>query len=824
MICKMLSSSCLAAIAFVCAAQPAMAADETEPLTAWDDSRTVNDTDMVTTGVARGRDRLDSATSTSSIREGEINKIAPRSMAELFRNIPGIRVEASGGDNFNNYTVRGLPLVGGGAKYIQIQEDGLPVMEFGDFQAVTPDLLTRIDLNLGQVESIRGGSSSTFASNAPGGVINLISKTGEVEGGSVMETIGLDYETYRTDFDYGGRLSDTWRFHIGGFYRSGEGARATGVNTYDGGQLKLNITKQFAGGFIRFYGKYLDDRTPSYRSSPVLISGTNEKPVFEDLPGFSASGDSLISPYITTIIGLNPDGNLEVGSQRDSNRIRSRAAGLEAQFEISEFSIAERFRYTKTDGTANSQFPVFAGPTAVAAAAFGIPGAALTYATGPRTGQAVTAPYLAVVAAVRNRLNDVGSYTNDLRISRVWKIGEGNLTTTAGLYKARQSLDVYLFGDTQLQDIVGEGGSSLVNASVGGVPVTTAGNLLFSLPGNSGSQNHLDVDYDIVAPYGSFNYHEGPIAVGGSVRYDFGKVNGTISNSVGTADLKSVDVNGDGVISPAERSVAFIPPTRVYPVNYDYGYLSYSIGVNFRVSEPFAIFARYSRGARAGADKLLFTPAISTTDGSLVSKSAGHDPVRQAEVGLKFRRNGLAVNVTGFYATVDETNSQINTDAAGNTRLQSVSRSYKAYGAEFEASVRHGPLSLTAGATLAKAEITGAETPGLVGNTPRHQSSLLFQLTPQYDTDRFTIGANIVGTTSSYAQDVNLLRLPGYTTVGAFLQYRPVERVELSLNASNLFDTRAITETLGASVPSTGVGLAQTLYGRTVSTSARFFF
>lgn len=822
MTCKMLSSSCLTAIAFACAAAPAMAADKPEPLTAWEDSRTVNDSDMVTTGVARGRDRLDSATSTSSIREGEINKIAPRSMAELFRNIPGIRVEASGGENFNNYTVRGLPLVGGGAKYIQIQEDGLPVMEFGDFQAITPDLLTRIDLNLGQVESIRGGSSSTFASNAPGGVINLISKTGEVEGGSVMATVGLDYETYRTDFDYGGRLSDTWRFHIGGFYRSGEGGRATGRNSYDGGQVKLNLTKQFDGGFIRFYGKYLDDRSPSYRYSPILISGTNASPVFKDLPGYSASGDSVMSPYINTIIGLNPNGNLERETQ--GNRIRSAAAGLEAQFEISDFNITERFRFTKTSGTANSQFPVFAGPTAVATAAFGIPGASLTYATGPRSGQAVTAPYLAVVAAVRNRLNDVGSYTNDLRISRVWKVGDGNLTTTAGLYKARQSLDVYLFGDTQIQDIVGDGGSSLVNATIGGVPVTTAGNLLFSLPGNSGSQNNLDVDYDIVAPYGSFNYHEGAIAVGGSLRYDFGKVNGTIANSVGTADLRSFDVNGDGVISPAERSVAFIPSTRVYPVNYDYGYLSYSVGVNFRVSEPFAIFARYSRGARAGADKLLFTPAISTTDGSLVSKPAGHDPVRQAEVGLKFRRDGLSVNITGFYATVDETNSQINQDAAGNSRLQSVSRSYKAYGAEFEASLRRGPFSLTAGATLAKAEITAAETPAIVGNTPRHQPTLLFQVTPQYDVDRFTIGANIVGTTSSYAQDVNQLRLPGYTTVGAFLQYRPVDRVELSLNASNLFDTRAITETLGASVPATGVGLAQTLYGRTVSTSARFFF
>ena len=40
------------------------------------------------------------------------------------------------------------------------------------------------------IETIRGGSASTFASNSPGGVINLISKTGEVEGGAAQFTEG----------------------------------------------------------------------------------------------------------------------------------------------------------------------------------------------------------------------------------------------------------------------------------------------------------------------------------------------------------------------------------------------------------------------------------------------------------------------------------------------------------------------------------------------------------------------------------------------------------------------------------------------------------
>jgi hypothetical protein len=60
------------------------------------------------------------------------------------------------------------------------------------------------------------------------------------------------------------KISDTLRFNIGGFYRVGEGPRETGFNAYKGGQVKLNVTKEFDGGYIRIYGKYLDDHTPAY--------------------------------------------------------------------------------------------------------------------------------------------------------------------------------------------------------------------------------------------------------------------------------------------------------------------------------------------------------------------------------------------------------------------------------------------------------------------------------------------------------------------------------------------------------------------------------
>ena len=56
---------------------------------------------------------------------------------------------------------------------MQFQEDGLPVLEFGDIQFAGIDQFLRADLTLSQVQAIRGGSASTFASNSPGGLINV---------------------------------------------------------------------------------------------------------------------------------------------------------------------------------------------------------------------------------------------------------------------------------------------------------------------------------------------------------------------------------------------------------------------------------------------------------------------------------------------------------------------------------------------------------------------------------------------------------------------------------------------------------------------------
>ena len=129
---------------------------------------------IVVTGTSGpGQTVMASSVSVSSLSADQIEVTTPRSSAEAFRSIPGIRSESSGGEGNANIAVRGLPVAAGGAKFLQIQEDGLPLLQFGDIAFGNADIFLRLDSTMSSIESIRGGSASTLATNSPGGIINI---------------------------------------------------------------------------------------------------------------------------------------------------------------------------------------------------------------------------------------------------------------------------------------------------------------------------------------------------------------------------------------------------------------------------------------------------------------------------------------------------------------------------------------------------------------------------------------------------------------------------------------------------------------------------
>ena len=111
----------------------------------------------------------------------------------------------------------------------------------------------------------------------------------------------------------------------------------------------------------------------------------------------------------------------------------------------------------------------------------------MRYASGPNIGQAITNSLglngnslLARVVVFDTKLNSLDIVTNDLRASRVYDIGKGELTTTAGFYKSRQTIDTDWLWTSKLMDVRGDGRAALVDVvDAAGVPQTQNGYYAF---------------------------------------------------------------------------------------------------------------------------------------------------------------------------------------------------------------------------------------------------------------------------------------------------------------------------------------------------------
>ncbi len=772
---------------------------------------------IVVTGTSNAQTKLKSSISVSTVGIDQIAESAPRSTAEIFRNIPGIRSESTGGDGNANIAVRGLPVAAGGAKFLLLQEDGLPVMEFGDIAFGNADIFLRADYSIDRIEAVRGGSASTFASNSPGGIINFISNNGEYAGGSVGLTLGADYSNSRVDFGYGGPLNDTWRFHMAGFYRRGDGVRDAGYTAEKGGQIKANLTREFDNGYMRIYLKKLNDRAIAYLPVPTRASGSNGNPDLGPIEGFDPSQDTLQSRNFLTDIGLDGSNARRSTNIADGMRPDSTAIGYESEWRFDNgWKFNGKTRYADTDGRFVGQFPAQIDTAIAIAESIGGPGASLRYSNGNNAGQAYTGTTVRT-HLFNTEISDFGNFASDLRLTKTFELSnDGSADVAFGYYRSRQNIDMDWVWNSYLQDLRGGGDSALLNViDAAGNNLSDNGLYAYGVPfwGNCCTRSY-NTKYEIGAPYLSFTMSLDRWDFDASVRRDDGDAEGNYAASVQVAN---VDVNGDGVISAPEQDVSQINNAAISPVDYDWGYTSYSVGANYLFTDDLAGFARISRGGRANADRLLF--GVVQPDGSVRAEDAV-DLVDQVEVGVKWRYEGFNFFVTAFRAETEEQNFEA-------TSQRFLDRTYEATGIEIEAAYRIGGFSINGGLTWTDAEISRDEiSPANVGNIPRRQADWLYQLTPSYAGERYTIGLNIIGTTDSFAQDNNDLVMPGFTQANLFADYYFTDQLTLSLSVNNLFDEFGITEAEeGSIIPNTtNIIRARSIPGRTSAIVARYTF
>ena len=242
---------------------------------------------VVVTGTETPRTKLETTNATTVLSRADITMAAPRSTTEALRYVPGFtRVESSGGEVNENYTMRGIL----GVEYVMFLEDGLPVFPTMHTFFMNADNLFRMDANVDHVEVVRGAGSALFGSNTPGAIINLINKSGGPQISGMMEATGGTSGLARYDFDVNGPIGDDWRFNVGGYYRYDRGVRYPGFPATEGGQFKGSLTRNFSNGYFRTSLKVIDDRNQFILDLPFMYPDSTNLTNYERVPGFSTTG------------------------------------------------------------------------------------------------------------------------------------------------------------------------------------------------------------------------------------------------------------------------------------------------------------------------------------------------------------------------------------------------------------------------------------------------------------------------------------------------------------------------------------------------------
>ncbi|MEL6568254.1 MAG: TonB-dependent receptor [Pseudomonadota bacterium] len=743
---------------------------------------------VIVTGVARQTTIFDSSASVSALGEDEIANLAPRSVNELFRAIPGVKSEDTGGDANANIKVRGLPIASGGARYLSLQENGFPTLLVGDVAFSTADSYLRVDSTIGSVQSIRGGSASTQAPNAAGGIINFISKKPTERGGSVALTAGLDYDAFRLDGEFGDVLENGIYYHVGGFARSGEGVRETVDALEEGFQIKASVGRDFERGDVVVHFKHLDDRVPTFLPMPGVVQNDGSIGALNGLD--LGSG--------TTSLGIN-DVALRLGDSRDRPdegfEAEMTSLGVEGSFDLTDMlTVDGKARWADISGNFYSPFPA---------------GLDSTNADGSSNINFVL---------FNTAVPDVGNLFGDIALT-----GEFDFVTIKGgiFYGDQTSQQVWSFNDARAvlrggRFITNDPNSTFLNPADGSFI-----NGQSFVNNNFGNCCSVAWDFDIeqVAPYVSANFDFDDLTVEASYR----QTNNTVTGQYigfGTAQVGPFDADGDGTIGTNEQNVQRFDETAEVRTEYDADFDSFSIGANYRVSDDLAVFANYSEGASLTAPDRS-TGNLQVTDG--VGTSPNGDLflnfVDQYEIGARFRFGAGDLSIVYFDAQVSEA-------AQFEASTQSVIQTeFDTSGLEIEGNFFIGEgFGISGNATLTDSEISGPASNANLGNRPRRQAPYTLNINPYFEGEAYDLGLNIFSTGDAPVQDSNQFDLPGYTTVGAYINYMVRDNLTLSLAGNNLFDEVGFTE---GEEGNPGIGdfvRFRPINGRTVSATLRYEF
>ncbi|HHP7238283.1 TonB-dependent receptor domain-containing protein [Longibacter sp.] len=765
----------------------------------------------VVTGTRSERTQRETTSSISVIGAEELETIQPNSQADILRSVPGVHTEGGGGAVAANVFVRGLPAPGQ-YKYNPIEENGMPVISETRTTTSAQDIFFRYDQNVERLEFVRGGSSALFGVGSPAGIINYISKTGGSTQETTIKATAGQNNLYRLDFNTNGPIGDNFRFNLGGFYRYDEGPVVTGLPT-QGGQIKGNLTYLQDNGYIRIYGKYMNDAAQFFLP---FYYNTSTKEAADGIDG--AEWTTISTPDAADFNFNTPDGRFE--SQMEDG-ITARGGNLMIEFYRdlgSGFSLENKARYTSMDHVFNIFIPFGATtPQAFASDFINGPDQAVRYryargtegqfgdgtysGSGPGVSRSRTdlivnqgawnwsRPYTDVASQIEiNKSAEVGSSTHNITFGAFLSRTDVEQTeiyssTLAEFADQPRFLDAQLV-DTQgtsdtsddvvLQDITRDG---LSNASTNYVNNQITSNKIAGFFGDEIEFENLRVDL-------GFRY---------GIRSAEWAVEGTEAIDTGD-ELAQQDIQwGNGEFTR----------TSLYSTDW-----AASLGLNYQVTETANLYAVGSRG-------YFFPEIASLTTGDPVGDLT-NEKFYQGEFGVKLASQTISGSLALYYTNLQDRFAADQREDPATGQIRTVANRVggsQTLGAELSGAVlipTIDGLRVNYMATYQDHEYTDFTQPGedgtlgtgddidLSGNEIRRQPNILGQLGLQYSSTTFDGQVSAKYTGERFGNDINTQVLDPYTIVnldaGYTVQFDDEQTMRLGVNVFNLLNSRGLTE------------------------------
>ncbi|WP_242140243.1 TonB-dependent receptor [Sphingomonas sp. TREG-RG-20F-R18-01] len=762
--------------------------------------------DIVVTGqTSRNRPLITASADITLASRADIDRKAPRSTADMLELVPGIFVESTAGSVSNNYSVRGLQ--GGGQRFVQLEEDGLPILYSGG----GADFFFDQDLTIDRLEAVKGGSSGVLTVNGAGATINFVSKRPNFDHAEGMARVtAYNYGLKRGDFYYSQPISDKLAFNVGGYVQSSPGVRDNPFD-YPGWRIKGTLEYKFdGGGYMSLSAKGGEVKNAYYADQPYRF--TNGKPA--GIPSLDTQFGNVGGDAFTNIavpVSTNAHASGFRPFRYDQGIVAKTA---QVRFDIEKpasdsINLFLHTRYLKYSYDFNGLFPGSGTGNAGLASALSYltPGASSPINDLLTAGQAAfpNATHFGIKdlrtgvligsdqASTLNALNGNGflqrtTLNHDsidgrdfgLNVGGRWDVDHGNfknsLTVGVMYYNVKTSQD-----QSATASVVND---VKTNSDIYDIVALNAANAVVGTLSDNGLVSYGDWGAGIrvrknsaVSLYANDELSFGDLHIDGGIRWE-------------NDDATAIDGNAALVNQPVQPGVVGV--VRTVGSTFDGTYTTlhrtrakaaYTVGANYLITPRFALYARYAKGFQTNT-----TDPITT--------------IELYEAGVRYNYGRLFSGSATVFRT-NFKNQNYNFADPLNPAVQSnINADLKTRGIEIDASVR--PINwfsidlqgVFQEPKLVNLQINGANQSGFTGNRPERTPAKLFTITPSI---KLPHGLGEVYGRYKYigrifADAGNGVALPSYGVTSAGITFNLTKQLQASFNADNIFNVIGLTE------------------------------